>query len=166
MGCVCGGGGNVRGREFHQYFLGEREIIFLTIRLHLYKLPQGDTKAKRRWSLEFKEVLLFPKTGRRIDLCLQPWLGSTILRPNNDKSHQQLNSSSIVYKVPLFANFFLSVFLSCFTTHIFQALSNLELFHWSFINTLGSSLGRYGNGNFKLHFGFITSLLIKKIFLI
>ena len=106
----------VWGVECHWYFLGEREIIFLAIRLHLYKLPQGDTKAKRSWSLEFKEVLLSPEAGRSIDLCLQPWLGSAILGPNNDKSHQQLNSSSIVYKVPLFASFFLSF---CFFFLIF-----------------------------------------------
>ena len=156
---------NVRGREFHQISISlgkeDSQLGFIYINYHRVIPRPRDVEV-----LEFKEVLLSPKTGRSIDLCLPSWLGSTVLGPNNDKSHQ-LNSSSIVYKVPLFANFFLSVFLSCFTTRIFQALSNLELFYWSFINTLGNSLGRYGNDHFKLHFGFITSFLIfKNLFII
>ena len=44
--------GRERGRERQkdrhtENFLEEREIIFLTISLRLYKLPQGDTKAKK-----------------------------------------------------------------------------------------------------------------------
>lgn len=47
-----------------------------------------------------------------------------ILGPNNDKSHQQLNSSSAVYKVALFANCFLSACLLRFGADVSQVFTN------------------------------------------
>ena len=77
MGCVCERErerkrGNVRGREFHQISISlgkekqsSSQLGFIYINYHRVTPRPRDVEV-----LEFKAVLLSPKTGRSVDLCL------------------------------------------------------------------------------------------------